>query len=434
MTARLAWLVPLLFLPLAGLPLHAGQGGAQPATAVASPPLAIAPFDADGIYDVGARAGWTVSIPTGTTAPSAPFTYTIRKNNSDVVATGTLDFSDGRASIETAMSEPAMLRAVIEGGGLKAPIALGAAVAPTELRPAVPRPRDFDAFWDSKLAALRKVPIEPRLTELRTTVPGVRLFQVTLDSLGSKVRGYLAMPDRGGPFPALMLYQWAGVYALQTRTVTDRAAEGWLAFNVSSHDMPPDQTTGVPRDYQTIGNRDRETSYFLHMYLRDVRAVDYITTRPDWNGRTIAVTGTSMGGQQSLATAALHRKVTAVIANLPSGADSNGDLHGRRAGYPNWPSQDPQVMQTALYFDTVNLASRITAPTIVAMGFLDTIAPPVGIWTALNQVRGPREAVPMIDSDHDNITPDKLGPWQRRSREALEEVRRTGRLRVRPAE
>jgi hypothetical protein len=51
-----------------------------------------------------------------------------------------------------------------------------------------------------------------------------------------------------------------------------------------------------------------------------------------------------------------------VIVNEPAGADSNAHLHGRRAGYPNWPSDDPKVMQTALYFDTVSFASRIKAP------------------------------------------------------------------------
>jgi cephalosporin-C deacetylase-like acetyl esterase len=370
-----------------------------------------------------------VSLPPGT-APAQTYSYSIKRNNADEIAGGSLDLSKGTATIAVTMNDPAMLRVTVAGRDAP-PTALGAAVAPSKLQPAVPRPHDFDAFWNAKLAALQRVAIAPRLVEMQTDVPGVRLYRVTLDSLGSRVQGYLAAPARAGRFPALMLYQYAGVYALQTRTVTDRAAEGWLAFNVSSHDMPPDQATGVPANYQAIGNTDRESSYFLAMYLRDVRAVDYITTRADWNGKTIVATGTSMGGQQSLATAALHPKITAVVANEPSGADSNGDLHGRRAGYPNWPSTDANVMKTALYFDTVNLASRIRVPTIVAIGFLDTIAPPAGIWTALNQVRGPHEAVPMIDAEHNNITPDRLGAWERRSREALDELRRTNHLHLR---
>ena len=73
------------------------------------------------------------------------------------------------------------------------------------------------------------------------------------------------------------------------------------------------------------------------------------------------------GGQKSLAAAGLNPKVTAVIVNEPAGADSNGDLHGRKAGYPNWPSDNPDVMKTALYFDTVNFASRIKAPVMAGM-------------------------------------------------------------------
>lgn len=57
----------------------------------------------------------------------------------------------------------------------------------------------------------------------------------------------------------------------------------------------------------------------------------------------------SMGGQQSLVTAALNPKVTAVIVTAPSGTDSNGDLHGRKTGYPYWPFNNPEVMKTALY-------------------------------------------------------------------------------------
>jgi acetyl xylan esterase AXE1 len=65
--------------------------------------------------------------------------------------------------------------------------------------------------------------------------------------------------------------------------------------------------------------------------------------------------------------------------------------HGRKAGYPNWPSDNPDVMNTALYFDTVNFASRIKAPVLAGMGFIDTISPPAGVWTLLNQIPGPVE-------------------------------------------
>jgi len=77
-------------------------------------------------------------------------------------------------------------------------------------------------------------------------------------------------------------------------------------------------------------------------------------------------------------------------------------------------------MRTSLYFDTVNFASRIKAPVMAGIGFIDTISPPAGIWTMLNQIPGPVEALPMIESEHDNLTPDKGRACPARVDEILE--------------
>ncbi|HEX4568261.1 MAG TPA: acetylxylan esterase [Vicinamibacterales bacterium] len=398
--------------------------------------LTFTPFHSNGIYGVGETVGWTV------TPGPAPSTYqyrwTIRQNNAVVLKDGKLSLSSGRDTIEVAGDQPEMIYVAIEpysdaadahfeGGNTGRDTglyAVGAAVAPAKLALSTPRPSDFDAFWDAKLGAQARVPIGPVLTPVDTDVPGVDMNMFQLDALGSKVHGYVAKPAREGSFPAVIQLQYAGVYALNAGAVARRASEGWLIMNIDSHDkLPSDPSGRIPRGYQAIGNTDRETSYFLKMYLRDSRALDYLLTRPDWDGKTIVLMGGSMGGQQSLALAGLRpEKITAVLVCVPAGADSNGDLHGRKAGYPNWPSDDPDVMKTALYFDTVNFARRITAPVMAGIGFIDTTSPPAGIWTMLNQVHAPVEALPMIDSEHDNYTPEKARPCTARSADILDTV------------
>lgn len=394
--------------------------------------LVFTPYHANGIYDVNEKVGWTAALPPGTAAPAGPYTYTIKKDNfGDPIKTGTLDLAAGSVSIEVTVNQPCMLyvqvtaltaaseatpgRSRARGG-----MALGAAVTPTKIAPSQPRPADFDSFWEAKIKALSDVPANPELVPGDSGRPGVEFYTFKLDSLGSKVHGYLAKPAKSGKFPALVIFQWAGVYALPKNTVLDRAAEGWLALNVDSHDKDPNAPGGPPANYQSVGNTDRETSYFLKMYLRDYRAIDYIAGRPEWDGRTLVVTGTSMGGQQSLCAAGLNPKVTHLIVNVPAGCDFCGPLHGRAAGYPNWPSSKPEVMRTAPYFDAVNLAGRIKATSLVAMGFIDTIAPPVGIWAAFNQIPGPKEAAPMFDSNHNNLaTREQQRPFTSRSTEWL---------------
>jgi cephalosporin-C deacetylase-like acetyl esterase/lysophospholipase L1-like esterase len=368
--------------------------------------------------------------------PERQYTFTAKKNNLEVIETGHLDLSGGKANIELTLNEPAMVYVEISPASMPAadadkekPIVAGAAVAPEKLQPSVPKPADFDSFWRSKIKQLQAVPANPVLTSGESDKPGVEYATITMDHIGGKhVHGQLAKPAHAGKFPGLVIFQWASPpYPLQKAWVTDRAAEGWLALNIEPHDVLPDQPASyyeaLPpelKKYQTIGINDRDKNYFLQMYLADYRAIEYLASRPDWDGRTLVVMGTSMGGQQSLCAAGLNPKVTALIVNEPAGADSNGPLHGRASGYPNWPSDDPQIMRTALYFDTVNCAMHIKVPSLVAMGFVDTTAPPVGIWTAFNQINVPKQAAPMIDSPHNNhATPEQQMPYTRNSAEWL---------------
>jgi cephalosporin-C deacetylase len=421
--------------------------------------------------------GWTVTP--GPVAPTYAYKWTIRRNNAVVLKEGKLDLSSGKDRIEIVGDQPEMIYVAIEayanlasaapaggtagataetqgttvpaanytpgsGAGVAAstPVfvggntgrdtgfyAVGAAVAPTRLGLSAPRPADFDKFWDGKLAAQAKLPIDAIVAPVPTDVPGVELSVFTLDALGSHAHGYVARPAGEGKFPAIMQLQYAGVYALNAHADAERAAEGWLVVNVDSHDkQPSDPSGGISQGYQAIGNTDREKSYFLDMYLRDSRALDYLLTRPDWDGKTIVVTGGSMGGQQSLALAGLRPdKITAALVCVPAGADSNGNLNGRKAGYPFWPSEIPDAMKTGLYFDTVNFASRIEAPVMAGFGFIDTVSPPAGVWTMLNQISGAKEALPMIDSEHDNFTFDKGRPCRDRSKEILDLLLKGGR-------
>jgi cephalosporin-C deacetylase-like acetyl esterase len=252
---------------------------------------------------------------------------------------------------------------------------------------------------------------------------------------GAHVYGQLAKPSREGKFPALLILQWASPpYPLQKPWVTDRAAEGWLALNIEPHDVPSDMPQAfydalpqIIKSYNTIGQLSRDESYFLAMYLGDYRAVEYLASRPDWDGKTIVVMGTSMGGQQSLAVAGLNSKVTGLIVNVPAGADATASLYGRAAGYPNWNVSRAEVRATAPYFDVVNFASRITAKSLVAMGFIDDVSPPAGIWAAFNLIKGPKEAAPMFDSPHNHLaTPAQQRPYTKRSAEWLEILVRGG--------
>ena len=372
------------------------------------------PDNGRGVYQPGQTIRWSVQVKGPAAAEAA---YVVKKGGQTELAKGKTMFTDGQGQIEAKLDEPGWLlvEVSVNAGDDKQIKGLGGAlVSPEKIQPAAPRPADFDAFWQRKLDELAAVPVHAELVPADGDKPGVDYFKVTMDNIrGSRIRGQLARPQAGGKLPAMLIVQWAGVYPLQKGWVTERAAEGWLVLDINAHDLPidepepfyKDQANGPLKDYPSIGNDDRETSYFLRMYLSCFRGAQYLVERPDWDGHTLVVTGGSQGGLQSVVTAAIHPKVSAVMACVPAGCDLNGPQAGRLPGWPMWYWQtkgkdEDKVRNAARYFDVVNFASRVKCPVLVGVGLIDTVCPSPGVFAACNQLSGPKEIVVLPQGEH----------------------------------
>jgi len=375
---------------------------------------------ATGVYAPGETVSWTVVVPSDAGAPLPEFTYKITQDGLTLVSQGKLEVSGGTAKLTATRADAGVLLAEISEPGKPLPVAVGGAIyAPEKIKPAAPAPADFVDFWKAKLAELAKVPMNPVLEKTADTknTPGIEYFKVTLDNIrGTKVRGQLARPAAGsGKYPAILTVQFAGVYALDQNVVVNDARNGWLALNINAHDLPIDESAdfyknlkdGALKNYIYIGSEDRETSYFLRMFLACSRAVDYLASRPDWDGKTLLVTGGSQGGLQAFVAAGLNAKVTGVMAYVPAGCDNYATRAGRGFGWPywvsNWGPRDrdlKKVETTAGYFDGINFAAMIRCPTLVAYGLNDTTSRPTGVAAAVNALQGPKEALILPLSDH----------------------------------
>lgn len=379
--------------------------------------LVATPLHEDGVYHVGEKIGWTIEARGENASSLKSASYVLQRGGLTEMGKGSLELASGKATLSTKLDEPGTVLVEITAtpdGGKPAKLLVGAAADPEKIAPSAPKPDDFDAFWKAKIEQLKSIPENAQVEPADSGNPNVEYLKVRLDNInGTHVYGQLARPKTEGKFPALLLVQYAGVYGLPKANVVNRAAQGWLALNIMAHDLPFDQPeafykeqmNGPLKDYVTIGFADRETSYFLRMYLGCYRAADYLTERPEWDGRTLVVTGTSQGGQQTLITAGLHPKITAMLANVPGGCDVTGPEVGRAGGFPYWANQakwnhNPKILETGRYFDCVNFASRIHCPAMVSCGLIDQTCPPSGVFAAFNQIQGPKRAIVMVNSDH----------------------------------
>ena len=369
----------------------------------------------DAVYATGDIVRWQVRWRGDGVPPDAR--YTVKWGGLKEMKGGPLQVHDGSAEVQATFDQPgAMLLEVKWQADGKEGRAVGAAVAdPARITAAAPPPDDFDAFWRSKLDELARVPPNEKLERADAAKLGVDYWKITLDNVrGTHINGQLARPQLGEKFPALLIVQWAGVYPLRKAWVTDRAAEGWLALNILPHDLPIDepesfykeQFEGPLKNYWAIGNDDPDASYYLRMYLSCYRAVEYLKSRRDWDGKTLVVMGTSQGGQQALVSAGLQKDcVTAVLAFLPAACDVLAPDVGRASGFPHWYHQtqgnDPQKVRSASrYYDPINFARRIKCPALVGLALRDELAPPSSVLAAANVISGPKEVVILANAGH----------------------------------
>jgi cephalosporin-C deacetylase-like acetyl esterase len=385
--------------------------------------LAVRTDRPEAIYEVGENVAFLIELTEdGRPVREAEVAYKLTVSDWWREPAQMLAIVDGEGSVTATREDPSVLWIeVTHGEGQdKVTFVAGAAFSPELIQPAMAEPADFDEFWAEQLARLRAVPPNVRLEPEDSGLENVELYAITMDNVNdTEIYGYLAKPKGDGPFPAMFQPQWAGVYSLDPNWIKWWANDGFLVLNINAHAIPngkpaeyyKEQSEGELRDYPHIGSRSRETCYFLRMYLSCVRAVDYLTSRPEWDGEHLLVQGGSQGGGQSIVTAGLCPQVTAMAANVPALCDHGGGTVGRLPGWPffvRWHDGEPdaQELETSRYFDAVNFARRVTCPSLVGTGFQDRVCSSASVYAAYNQIRGPKRVVVDPLSGHGGEKPE----------------------------
>ncbi|MGN0870059.1 MAG: acetylxylan esterase, partial [Victivallales bacterium] len=142
-------------------------------------------------------------------------------------------------------------------------------------------------------------------------------------------------------------------------------------------------------------NAENAATYRIRdIFLRVVRCLDYLKTRPEWDGETIIVRGGSLGGAQALAAAYFEPLTVLCVANAPALSDHYGTECRQAAGWPGifryLSDRDAQKLaaakKTMCYFDSVNFARRLKCPVTMSVGFIDPVCPPTTVYAVYNSL------------------------------------------------
>ena len=304
-------------------------------------------------------------------------------------------------------------------------IRIGYVINGSAFEPGFQPPRDLKRYWKRQIRHLRKKKMTVTSKPVNIQGNGIECFDVEVSALDTvPVRGYVARPKdaREGSLPIIIQLHAAGVSGdwckAKAQAAADLAQNGAIAFDFNAHGMLNDAgdayykalEEGPLKDYSYRPITSRNSYYFRKMILRAIRALDYITMDPAWDGKTIILLGESQGGAQAVALAGLDDRITDVVINVPAMIGNGGYLLGRNDAWP-WPieyngADTPtskmmdvntdiltpknarRAKKVAPYFDGAILMKGSKARFLVEIGLVDTTCPPSEIFSGINGVAG----------------------------------------------
>ena len=383
------------------------------------------PNHADWLYKVGEKAKVEVTFCLYGIPQDVEVQYEIGPDEMPATSKGKAMLKNGRAVIDMGtMKQPGFLdlrlTASVADKTYKHHVKVG--FSPELLKPYTKNPADFDAFWKANLEEARKTPVTVscvKSDKYTTDEVDCYLLKIRTDKRHS-VYGYLTRPKQAGKYPVVLCPPGAGIKTIKEPMRNHYYAKnGFIRLEMEIHGLHPEMTEEQFKEisaafsdengYVENGLDDRDNYYMKHVYTGCVRAIDYLCSLPDWDGRNVFVQGGSQGGALSLITAALDQRVTGCVANHPALSDVAGYLDQRAGGWPHMNRQHnmltPAKVATLQYYDVVNFARRIKCPVYLTWGYNDDVCPPTTSYIVWNLITAPKESLITPINEH-WTTPD----------------------------
>lgn len=380
--------------------------------------------DVDGVYKIGQEAVFAIKATGPLPAEGVTVHYRFIRDGFTTESTGQIVLTSVPFLLKRTLNKPGWLMLRLSWSTpTSGTSAVGAMFDPFKIKPAMATPSDFDAYW-AKQKALLAGDYKPEIVQVECKQPGYDLYHVKIPMpVGPPVNGYMSKPKGARPRSLGAIAFTHGAYMPpRSSNIPTTWSMGMIAldFNAHGHEdaMPREWYVNLGRtelrQYWQRGWEDRDTVYFHNMYLRLMRAIDFLTRQPEWDGKVLCVFGGSQGGAQAIAAAGLDSRINIVAAGIPALCDLNGYNAGRIDGWPHaiklgpdLRPLNPKIAATTPYYDNCNFARRIKCPVFMATGLIDMTCQPCTVLAAYNSLRSSTKEIIILPKKAHEFSTDQ---------------------------
>ena len=285
--------------------------------------------------------------------------------------------------------------------------------------PELTKAADFDAFWEKSIAQAMAVPMNPVFEKVDWPYRHFEVYDVSFNGFdATRIRAWLILPAFAGQERLPLMVHFHG-YGGSRETPAAHMTFASLGCAVLAVDIREQSgTSGNAAAYTSggvfAGNHtakgilDPEEYYYRAIYMDCYKAIELGASHPRIDPERIFVRGASQGGALSVALSALSPRVKLCVCNVPSNSNIEQRVIGRHGSFTavndylrRYPDDVERAFHTLSYFDTMNMAHRITARMLASVALADPVCPAKCFYATYNRVTAPKSICVYPFNEHD---------------------------------
>ncbi len=291
-----------------------------------------------------------------------------------------------------------------------------------------PKPANFGEYWVDALQEMNAIDPKVELIHAEFQAEGCECFDMFFIGVGSaRIHAKLLRPiEAKMPHPAVLMFHgytgnagdWVDKLGFVAQGFTVAALDCRGQGNISED---PGGVIGTTLNGHIIRGLDDalegrpDKLLFRQVFLDTAELAKIVMDMPDVDPDKVGATGGSQGGALTLACAALEPRIKKAALMFPflsdfkrvwemdQGALAYKELKDYFRFFDPTHNNEDKVFEMLGYIDIQNLASRIKAEVLWAIGLMDLTCPPSSQFATYNKINSKKSIVVYPDFDHEML-------------------------------
>lgn len=275
--------------------------------------------------------------------------------------------------------------------------------------PALTKKDDFDQFWSDTIRQAKSVPLQAAKQQIDYPSPHVSVYDISYCGMDeTRINGWFIVPTFLGKdrYPCIIHYHgFTGSRGVPSNFM-HWIMMGFAVLSIDVRDQGGSTgdsavyTSGHMMNVVSKGVHNKHEYYFRHVYMDCLKAIDFACQQAEVDPARIVIEGGSQGGALGMAVCALDDRPVLAMVDVPSNSNLVCRVEGNHGAFASvadylkrHPEQTDLVFDNLSYFDTMNMADRISCRVFASVALKDEVCPPLMYFATYNRITSEKDIV-----------------------------------------